>query len=96
MDFCIAVFAHQDNFPVQLYSPVAQLCYLAAQHVAVKSVLVRGVLIGVQRYSSVYFAVPQVSDIAFFVLLIIFIKQLLHLEERKEKLASQQCWPCES
>lgn len=77
---------------MQLDSPVAQLRYLAAQNVAVEPVLVWGVLVGVQRYSSVYFAVPQVSDIAFFVLLIVFIEQLLHLEERKEKLER----PCES
>lgn len=84
MNLSVAVLAHQDDFSVQLDGAVAKLGYLAAEHVAVEPVLVGWVLVGVQCDGTVNFAVMEISDVPLLVLLVILIKELLHLLRGKK------------
>lgn len=64
---------------MQLNGVVAQVCDLAAEHVAVKAILVGRVLVGVKCDGSMNLAVVEISYVAFLVRFIILIEELLHL-----------------
>ncbi|TNN75325.1 hypothetical protein EYF80_014372 [Liparis tanakae] len=56
-----AVASHLNDLPVELDGSVAQLCDLAAEHVAVQAILVGRVLVGVEGDGPVDLAVVEVS-----------------------------------
>ncbi len=81
----IAQSAHGDAFTVQLNRAIPEPRDLAAQQVAVQSVLISWALVGVQRDGIVDLATVKVLDETFLVVLVVLIEQLLHLQRERRR-----------
>lgn len=77
--FTVAELAHESALPVELDGAVAELGDLAAEHVVMKSVLVRGPFVRMERDGCVDFAVVEVLDVTLAIVFVVFMEQLLHL-----------------
>jgi hypothetical protein len=82
--FTVAELAHESALPVELDGAVAELGDLAAEHVVMKSVLVRGPFVRMERDGCVDFAVVEVLDVTLAIVFVVFMEQLLHLKRERQ------------
>lgn len=69
---------------MELDRAVAELGDFAAEHVVMKSVLVRGPFVRMKRDGCMDFAVVKVLDVTLAIVFIVFMEQLLHLKSERQ------------
>lgn len=69
---------------MELDGAVAELRDLAAEHVVMKSILVRRPFVRMECDGCVDFAVVKVLDVTFAIVFVVFMEQLLHLKSERQ------------